>query len=126
MSERLKELLIDEEDILQEILAEILKKYVNITKTGKIIYNENFGKLDTERKVIISYLAYLARKLLGLSKDEKASAKDIASETGMNYGTVRSVISKLVRSGILNREERGQYYIALSKVKIVKEKYFGE
>ena len=126
MSEKLKELLIDEEDILQEILAEILKKYVNITKTGKIIYNENFGKLDAERKVIVSYLAYLARKLLGLSKDEKASAKDVASETGMNYGTVRAVVSKLVRLGILNREERGQYYMDLSKVKIVKEKYFGE
>lgn len=125
MSEKLKELIIDEEEILQEILADILKEYVNITKSGEIIY-KNLERLDAERKIIIGYLAHLAGKLLELLETEKASAKVISEEIGINYNTARSVVSRLVKAGILNKEERGQYYISLSKVRLIKEKYFGE
>ena len=125
MSTKLKKLMIDEEEVLQEILADILENYVNITKNGDIIY-KNLEELDAEKKVIIGYLAHLARKLLGLTDTEKASAKVISEEMGINYNTVRSTVSKLVRAGILNKEERGQYYISLSKVRLIKEKYFGE
>ncbi len=125
MSEKLKKLIIDEEEILQEILADILKDYVNITKTGEIIY-KNLERLNAEKKIIVGYLAHLARKLLGLSETEKASAKAISDEMGINYNTARSVVSRLVKAGVLNKEEKGQYYISLSKVRLIKERCFGE
>jgi len=125
MSNKLKELIINEEELLREILADILKDYVNIRRNGEIVY-KNLEGLDAEKKVIIGYLAHLATKLLGLKDTEKVSAKKISEEMAMNYNTVRPIISKLVRARILNREGRGQYYISLSKVRIIKEKYFGE
>ncbi len=108
----LDKLILDEnEDPNYDLLAKIILNYLRFTKSGEIIYEKEFNKLNSWRKVMI-YL--LGRKIIVLKKlvenfSERATPKEISKNTGVLQGSIQKYLTRELK-GITN-SEKGSHMI---------------
>lgn len=117
----LEDLLVDEEELNEELLAGTVGKYVQIGKdSGDLIPNEQYNDLNSRRKVVVALLAQKARFELDLAEEEWIPPSKISELSGVKKGTVYPAVRDLVDEGII-RDDDGDYIIPSVKVEQAKE-----
>lgn len=113
MPANLKDLVVDEEEIDQELLTEILTPHVRITKqAGRPVFTPQFSSLSSTGKILVYLLARRAAVKLGLTKEPpQATPKEISDATGVKYGTVKPAVVGLARQGLLSTQA-GKYSVS--------------
>jgi hypothetical protein len=119
----LERLLVSQEDVNRELLAEVLSPYVQISKgTGEVVQLPSFSKLTNAEKILVFLLARKAAKSLGLSQvREGVSPKEISSMTGVNYDSVKPTVSALAKKQHLLQKEGENYSVPNHAILHVRE-----
>ncbi|WP_276259903.1 hypothetical protein [Haloglomus litoreum] len=123
MSEQstLEDLLVDEEALNEELLAETVGRYAQIGKdSGDLIPNERYNDLNSKRKIVVALMAQKALHELGMADDEWVTPSDISSMSGVKKGTVYPSVRDLDDEGIL-RSEDGEYMLPSVNLEKAKE-----
>jgi hypothetical protein len=98
MNSALSSLLISEEDVASERIAESLQGIVQIGKSsGAPMTTGEFEKLDWTTKVLAYLLARRAAQVLGVSQKAGASAEELATVIGWDTKSVREYASRMKR-----------------------------
>lgn len=118
----LSKLIVSNDDVNREILAEVLSPYLRLSKdTSEVIYQPAFSKLRNAQKILVFLLARKAAKSLGLPVDrEEASPTEISRMTGVNYDSVKPTVSALAKKHILQKAG-DSYFVANHAIFNVKE-----
>lgn len=123
MSEQssLEDLLVDEEQLNEELLANTVGKYVDIGKdSGDLIPNESYNKLNSREKCTVALLAQKARFELDMAEDEWLSPTELSELSGVKKNTIYPAVRELADEGVV-RGEDGQYVIPSVKIEEAKE-----
>ena len=116
----LQNLFIKSSEEAEKILYEVLKDYIRIDKeTHEIIFLENYQSLSNEKKILLTLLARKALQILNLVEDDSLTPREISNKTGVNYNTVRPTLASLTKRGLVNRKEKGKYYIEITKLRTI-------
>lgn len=125
--EKLKKLLVNEQDILEDLILESLQEVVGLdSKSGEIYPTERYARLKAEAKICAFLMARKAAHLLGLISAETASAKIIRDRTGMPMGTVNPKLRILVGKGIVAQNDAREYYMPAHGLRMAREIIKGE
>jgi len=103
MKEEYKDLFVSE-DFDRKILVDAIKKYIKLTKEGKIVPTEDFDKLSLARKMLC---ILLARKILvdeEIEKDEKIHITELASNVGSKRPTIEGQIYGILKNIVSSKE----------------------
>ena len=110
--ERLKELLVSQDEILENTILESLRGLVSLdNKNGEIYPTDRYTKLRADAKICVYLIARKAAHLLGLNEADAVSAKTIRERTGMPMGTVNPNLRALAERGIIGQNDAKEYYI---------------
>lgn len=122
----LEDLLVDEEQLNEELLAETVGKYVNIGKdSGDLIPHKKYNDLNSRKKAIVALLAQKARFELEMTDEEWLSPSELSDLSGVKKGTIYPAVRELADEGVV-RDEDGEYMIPSVKVEKAKEYLMGE
>lgn len=112
MVENLGDLVVDESELNQGLLASVLSRFVRIAKqTGHPVFTAGYSPLAEGDKILVYLLARKAAARLGLlGEGEEASPKEISAESGVKYGTVKPTVVELAENGFLASRD-GRYWI---------------
>jgi len=108
----LKRLLLDKNSINREKLTEALEDRIGIDQeTAEPVFRADWQNLPNKHKTTYYLLYRKAVAALGKVKDENEgmSSRDISGATGVNYDTLRSILSRA--DYIEKDEEKGGYVI---------------
>ena len=118
----LKNLIVDEEKISEEVLYETLKDFVKLTKEGRVILTDKGLDLPVWKKVMLVLLAKAALYRLGMAKDYTLSPKEISDILGENSNTIRPILTtKLSQMGLITSPKRGRWTINWTRLNEIKE-----
>ena len=121
-SEKLKELLVKEEDVLEDMILDSLRGIVSLdSKSGEIYPNERYGKLKADAKICVFLMARKAANLLGLKGVDSVSATTIRERTGMPMGTVNPKLRTLVGKGVIAQNEAKEYFMPAHGLSLARE-----
>lgn len=117
----LEDLLVDEEELNEELLAETVGRYVGIGKdSGDLIPNQEYTELTSAKKIVVALLAQKARFELGMVEEEWLTPSEISEMSGVKAGTVYPTVRDLSDDGVI-RDGDGEYMIPSVKVEKAKE-----
>ena len=124
MVDSLGDLVVDEGELDQGLLTSVLTPYVRIAKqTGRPVFTAGYSPLSESDKILVYLLARKAAVRLGLLGDgEEASPKEISTETGVKYGTVKPTEVELAKRGLLASRD-GRYQVPNHAVFRVKGRF---
>lgn len=107
----LQDLLVDEEQLHEDVLAETLANYIRIGQDGGGLYpRAAFAELNSYRKTAVVLLAQLAKDALGLAETKWMSPSEIAEASGIKKGTIYPAVRKLEEMGLAEGDD-GSYRI---------------
>lgn len=107
------DLLVDEADLNEELLAETLYEYIRIEKqSGNIVPKSSFKRLTAKQKTVVILLAQRVLKQLGMTESEWIGPKRISEIGGMNDGTVGRIVRELDTDGLVEDDD-GSYRIPM-------------
>lgn len=107
----LEDLLVDEEELNRDMLADILSEYIRIgQESGGLYPRSPFADLNSYRKTAVILLAQHAKGALGLAETEWLSPSEIADASGMKKGTVYPAVRELEDRGLAENDD-GSYRI---------------
>lgn len=124
VSDEFDELFVDEDTILDRgAVKEILKGYVQLTKGGGIIPNEDFHKLKNPQKILI---VLLAKKVFSIRQGipEETTPKEVENLTGIPRGSVTKVMPNLEKDRFAKSDD-GKYWIPNYSIAKIKEMFNG-
>jgi hypothetical protein len=108
---KLEDLLVDEEALNEELLAQTVGEYVQIGKdSGDLIPNEKYNDLTSKKKIVVALLAQKARFELDMVEDEWLAPSEISKLTGVKTGTIYPSVRDLADEDIV-RGDDGSYMI---------------
>ena len=108
----LERLLLDKNSINREKLTEALEDRIGIDQdSAEPVYRAGWQNLSNKRKTTYFLLYRKAVVALGMEKEENEgmSSSKISEKTGVNYDTLRSILSRTDYMG--KDEEKGGYII---------------
>lgn len=107
----LENLLIDEQEMSEEILHDLLTKYIRIGKqSGGLIPQQPFRELAAKEKTVIVLLSQRARYELEMVETEWMSPTKISEQSGIKKGTVYPTVRELDNEGLVEDDD-GNYRI---------------
>lgn len=107
----LEDLLVDERELNEEMLAETLSDFIRIGQDSGGLYPRTpFTGLNSYRKTAVILLAQHAKEALGLADTEWLTPSEIAEAAGMKKGTVYPAVRKLEERGLAESDD-GSYRI---------------
>lgn len=107
----LENLLVDEQEISEEILHDLLTRYIRIGKeSGDLIPQGPFRDLTAKQKTIIVLLSQRARHELEMVETEWMSPTDISEQSGIKKGTVYPTVREINNEGLVEDDD-GKYRI---------------
>lgn len=115
----LEALVIGEEALAEQELADALLPFVRFTDDAELLFEAEYGKLQSREKVLVVLLAARALSALGKRSDSELRSKEIIELTGMPDGTVHSAVKQLKESRLIKAAKHGGWEIpshALRKV----------
>jgi len=118
----LKDLIVDEEKVNEEVLYQVLAPYIGIgSTTNTILLKPEFYKLsDSKKKILIYLTARKALAFLGKLEGEGVGPTEVAKKTNIKKGTVFPAIRKLEDEGLVENDD-GKYFIANHNITKIKE-----
>jgi hypothetical protein len=114
----LHSLIIDADEVDHQRIADTLKQFVAIDKTGRIVPLVKFQTLSSANKIFAFLLGRKAAVLVGLSEQEAVGPTEIASSTGMAEGTVKPVVRRMLTSRYVSQDKAALYYISPHQVSL--------
>jgi len=112
-TEKLKELLVQEDEVLEDMILDSLRGIVSLdSKSGEVYPTERYGKLRADAKICVYLMARRAAHLLGLVTGDAVSAKIVRERTGLPLGTANPNLRTLLGNGVIAQNEQRDYYIA--------------
>src|SRR6266571_4679010 len=108
----LEDLLIDDTNLDQELLASGLKGYVGVTQAGEVRSLERWEELSSKGKVVAMLLGLRAAELLGRRETGPSSPSEIAAMSGIASGTVKPVLRDLVVERLAHQPVPGKYAVS--------------
>lgn len=102
--------LIQDEELDRDLLLDVLRPFVRFDKEGNIIYKSAFNSQKSKNKILIYLLARKAMNDLGLDESEEESPDVISEDTGVNYNTARSALSRMDKEGVVRKSRSGSAY----------------
>jgi DNA-binding MarR family transcriptional regulator len=93
----LDDLLVKKQDLDRKLLAEVLTPYIKLDQdSGTVIPTPAFARLTNSAKILVFLLGRKAAKSLNLlAETEERTPKEIATLTGINYNSVKPMLSSL-------------------------------
>ncbi|MBU7047660.1 MAG: hypothetical protein HXS54_14595 [Theionarchaea archaeon] len=120
----LDELFIERQEVDENILRNILIRFVKIEREStSIIPTSDYDKLKEKEKILVYLLSRKAMKICNLIENESGSPSEISKVSGVKIGTVLPAVRSYYKKGMLSRNKNG-YFIpnhALEKVAEVLE-----
>lgn len=117
----LDDLVVDEEEINEELLAEILQEFVRFGKqSGEIIFQPGFENLTAKGKIAIVLLSKRAQFERGEIETEWVSPSEVQEITGISKGTVNPTLRNLYEDGPAENND-GKYRVPPYKLQRIKE-----
>ncbi|MEM0440115.1 MAG: hypothetical protein QXF45_01675 [Candidatus Caldarchaeum sp.] len=114
LQKKLKELLIDEEE-LSTALVERAKRFIRLTKDGKVIFMIPKDKLPLRAQIMLYLAAKRFAREMGLVQSDVASIEEISGSLGADYFVVAARLKELKDSQLVLAVERGGYTVQLAK-----------
>lgn len=115
------DLLIDEEEVNENLLAETLIEYIRIgEESGRIVPQEAFEDLTNGQKVIVTLLAQHAREGLDMAEKGWVTPTEIANLSGINKNSVYPTVRKLEDDDIAENDD-GSYRIPTHSLETAKQ-----
>lgn len=98
----LDDLIVDEEQLNESLLAETLAPYAGITsESGAFVPTDEFGELRSDAQTAVVLLHRKATFELGLVDEEGAAPRQIAEASGINHNTVKTAVRELDKRGLV-------------------------
>lgn len=117
----LQDLLVDEEQLNEELLAEVLSNYIRIGQdSGGLYPKETFSELNSFRKTAIILLAQHAKEALGLAESEWLKPSEISEISKIKKGTIHPAVRELEDRDLAESQD-GSYRIPIPNLLKVKE-----
>lgn len=117
----LEDLLVDEEELNEELLAETVGDFAQIGKdSGDLIPNERYNDLGSRKKIVVAMMAQKVRFELDLTDEERIGPSEISNLSGVKKNTVYPAVRELDNEGIL-RSEDAEYWLPSVKIGAAKE-----
>jgi DNA-binding MarR family transcriptional regulator len=117
----LEDLVIDEGEQSEELLTDLLEKYVRIGKqSGELLPEPPFQELSTKQKTAVTLLTQRAKQKLDISESEWLSPSEISAQSGVKKGTVYPIVRTLEEEGVAENED-GNYRIPGHGVRKVRQ-----
>ncbi len=108
----LAELLVDAGEVDKVAVVDALRGKVAIDgKSGGLVLQPSYGKLDARRKVLAVLLARKAARLLGVLEEEAFTNKEVAEATGLAPGTAAPSLKSLRELRLVGQDKNKAYLI---------------
>lgn len=114
-------LLVDEDSMNEELLAETIAPYAGIgNNSGDFVPNPQFTELSSDAQVAVVLLYRKAAHELDFSVEVSATPKEITETSGVNHNTVKGAVRRLDDQGLVSNSD-GEYHIPTYNYEAVKE-----
>jgi DNA-directed RNA polymerase specialized sigma24 family protein len=108
----LKDLTVDEEKVSEELLYDLLSRYIRIgEQSGRLFPEEEFQELSSGRKVVVVLLTQKARSELDMVETEWMAPSEISEDSGIKTGTVHPKVRELEQDGVIESDGDGSYRV---------------
>lgn len=102
----------DSAELDLELLTELLKSYIKLSKDGAISTLRPFHEKDNQQKILIMLLAYKAKAILFDDETEGVAPSVLISAQIMAEGSVKSTLKHLLeKTREIKKDAKGGYYI---------------
>ncbi|MDW8084260.1 MAG: hypothetical protein RMI49_03580 [Candidatus Caldarchaeum sp.] len=113
--EKLKELLVDEQEISATLIDRV-KRFVRLTKDGKVIFMTAKDKLPLRSQIMLYLAGKRFAKELGLIETDVSSIEEISASLSADYFVVAARLKELKDQQMVLAVERGGYTVQLAKL----------
>jgi hypothetical protein len=103
-------LFVQEAEISNEVLRDLLVKYVQFSPEGKIFTKAEFTRLPNKQKILVILLSKKVLKLK-ISLEEETTGLDVINSTGLTRGSVYPALRELQEKDRLVTSKDGKYWI---------------
>ncbi|MFC7044606.1 helix-turn-helix domain-containing protein [Halobacteriaceae archaeon GCM10025711] len=108
---KLEDLIVDEDELNEELLAGLLSNYVRIgNDSGRLVLQPAFHELTSDKQVAVVLLSQKAKTELDMAESEWLTPSDIAELSGVKKGTVYPAVRNLDDEGLAENDD-GNYRI---------------
>jgi hypothetical protein len=124
MDDALEALVVSEQKLDKNMVADILTPYVKLDKdTCNIRPLEAWLGLGTDLKILVYLVARKAMMLLRFNlAAERASANEIADDTNIKLDAINPLIRKMYAEGIVDRSKGRRYFVPDDAIERVRGK----
>ncbi len=112
-------LFVQESEISNEVLKDLLVRYVQLSGEGKIFTKPEFTALPAKKQILVILLSKKVLKLK-VNLEEETSGVDIMAATGMARGTVYPTLRDLERDRLVASKD-GKYWVPSYSIGNVKQ-----
>ena len=124
MSDPLRELLVDKDQLDRELLSKVLKDYLRIDQDSHTVrFTVMSEELTVDDKIIIFLLARKAMMAMELSHSESSKPGEIEKATAIKGGTLRPKLKKMYDKRLIDKDEGGGYFVPDHSVEIVARRF---
>jgi hypothetical protein len=113
----LEALIVDEEAVARQVLADVLAPYVGIARSGDLVLTDAAARLTTADRLLAVLLATQAAHLLGVRSQAGATPTGLVALSGLPAGTVRPKLSELAKRRLVVKEGPN-YVVPLPVIRI--------
>jgi hypothetical protein len=107
-SDPLDEIFVDSEDMDRELIANILRLYVQIgDEAGQLYPTDEYAELKAEAKVLIALVARRAMAERDVVDSAVLSVSDLSSLSNVKEGTVKPNVRSLAEEGLIRDDDDG-------------------
>lgn len=118
---KLRELIIDEQE-LTSALIDRAKRFIRLTREGKVVFMVPLDRLPIWARVLLYLAGKRLAKEAGLIESDVATIEEISTAIGAEYFTVASRLKELKDQYSVQTVERGGYIVQLARLHEILDK----
>lgn len=117
----------DSTELDLELLTDLLKDYVKLSKDGEVSTLRPFYGKDNQQKILIILLAYKAKFILFKAGSEGVAPSALISAQIMAEGSVKSTLKSLLeKTREIKKDASGGYYVPAYMLSEIEKHIKGE
>lgn len=118
-AEKIKEMLVvDEEKILEELLRKA-RKFIALTKDGKVYFQVERTRIPKLFQVALYLVAKKFAYEAGIRQSESVTIEEISRDLGETEKMISAMLSELLSRGLIDMIERGVYSVSLPQIQLI-------
>lgn len=117
----LEDLLVDEEGLNKELLAETLRPFTRVgDSSGQLLLQPPYYELTAKEKILVVLLAQKARAYFEFADDEWLSPSEISDLSSVKKGTIYPIVRDLADEGKIDDDD-GSYHVPTYNIESIKQ-----